>query len=97
MDDVKDIRVGVAELGEKPRQATGLVGDPAAERQITPLRCHAVTDDPHQQQRIDVATREHDDDRSLEVVRCVHQGRHRGGACRLHDDLGPLDEGQQRG
>ncbi|GMA86139.1 hypothetical protein GCM10025868_13890 [Angustibacter aerolatus] len=51
---------------------------------------------PQQQQRVDVAARQHDDDRCLERVRLLEQAGHPRRTRGLDDELGPLEQEQQR-
>ena len=53
----------LGELGEQARQPAGTVGDVHLEVQVAPARGQAVPDQLAEQQRVDVAAREHRDDR----------------------------------
>ena len=96
VDDVEDVGVGRSQLGQQPGQRTGPVGDPDAEGQVAPAGRHAVPDDAEQQQRIDVATGQHGDDRRLERRRVGENRGDTGSTRRLDDELGPLEQQHQR-
>ena len=69
----------------------------ARKYEVAPGRRHAVPDHPHQQQRVDVAAREHR--RRPGVAKRVGVVEHRGHGRRpgrLDDQLGPLEQHQQR-
>ena len=93
--DLEHVRALGADLGEQGRQPAGQVGDADAEVEVAPGGGEAVTDHLAQQQRVDVAPGQHGHGRRLEAVRVVEQRRDRGGAGRLDDLLGPLDQRQQ--
>jgi hypothetical protein len=94
--DVEHVRAGGAEHRQQAGQLAGTVGDAHPQRQEATARDEAVAQHLRQQQRVDVAARQHGDDRRLERRRILHEGCHRGDAGRLDDELGALGAVQQR-
>ena len=96
VDDVEDVGVQGRQLCKQLRQRTGPVGDPDPEVEVTTTGRQAVTDDAEHQQRIDVPTGQHHDDRWLERRRVRQNRCDTGSACGLHDQLRALEQHDQR-
>ena len=95
MHDIEHVGAQARQLAQQRRQRAGPVGDPAPEHQVPPGRGQAVPQHLGQQQRIDVAARQHRHHRRLERLRMLQQRRHPRRASRLDDLLGPLQAEQQ--
>jgi hypothetical protein len=93
---VEHVGLHPGELAQQRGQAAGQIGKQHLEGQVAALCRHPVTDHPHQQQRVDVPAGQHDDGGRLEPVRVLQQRGHGGRPRRFDDQLGPLQEHQER-
>ena len=96
MHDIQHVGAQARQFTQQRRQRAGPVGDPAPEHQVPPGRGQAVPQHLGEQQRIDVAARQHRYHRWLERLRMLQQRRDPRRAGRLDDLLGPLQAEQQR-